>query len=184
VEMYQEGSLFMIDSSSTTAEVDAWGTVTTPAGTFSNVLRLKRTTESAGYMYYGGTFMHTADLSTIDYTWFKAGIHTSLITVSRFTDEDGYMVTWLTNPDAAGNRAIGEGRLFRIFPVPADDILYLEGAPVDRYSLYDSGGRLLMSGEGHGNSSLCLRTEQLEPGVCFLVVDSNGNRIRKKILIN
>ncbi len=182
-ELYKEGSLFMIDSSSASVEVDAWGTVTTPVGTFTDVLRMKRTTIASGYMYYDGNWVHTADLSTIVYSWFKAGIHTALINVSGFLDEEGYTLIWLTNPGSTGMEEPKTVPELRIWPNPATEFLNIESEAIEELTLYDIAGKLTLEANANGASSLRLTTSGLSRGSYLLEVRSGGATIRQIVVL-
>jgi len=183
-EMYQEGVLVMIDSTSTSVEVDAWGTVITPAGTFTDVLRMKRISLSSGYMYYGGKWIHTADLSSVDYTWFKAGIHTSLINVSGFLDEEGYTVVWLTNPNVTSVEESVLKPEIRVWPNPAAELLNVEARSIEGLNFYDITGRLIREVEGHGVDILSFSTTAFPRGSYVMEVQSGGARQRKIVVLH
>ena len=190
VEMLHLGKLFMLDSSTTSVEVDAWGTVSTPAGTFTDVLRMKRTTIAAGYMYHEGNWMFTSDLSTTDYSWFKAGIHTALVNISKFEDEDGYSMVYLTNPEITGMEAYPTEAdqaddLFRIYPNPVTDVLTLEcsSGNIESYILFDTSGRIVKQEKNCASHAVVLPTSDISSGSYILEISSGIEKSRKKVII-
>ena len=68
------GHYFMRDSSIVTVEADAYGTITTPAGEFQNVLRLKRTTIDYSWSNYGSGWIPLGSFTDIQYEWYSPDI--------------------------------------------------------------------------------------------------------------
>lgn len=100
-------------------EVDGYGTVITPNGTFSNVIRVHQTQVYTD-IYDFGTIDYNVDI----YSWIKAGVHwpiaslTSLVT-SQGSSEYG---TYYSGPADLGEQ---EELSFALFPNPAEDELHI-----------------------------------------------------------
>jgi hypothetical protein len=81
-----EGYYYMCDSTEVTVEVDAWGSITTPAGMFPNVLRLKNTATSRSWMRFdmGESWTYLGEFTTISYRWFANNIKVPVMMMQEF----------------------------------------------------------------------------------------------------
>jgi hypothetical protein len=80
------GYYYMHDSTEVTVVADAWGSMTTPAGLFSNVLRLKSTEVSRSWYKYdiGEPWTYMGEFTTISYHWYDAGIKVPVMIMYEF----------------------------------------------------------------------------------------------------
>ena len=85
------------DSSIVTVEADAYGAITTPAGQFQNVLRLKTTTIDYSWTNYDGTgWIPNGSFTDIQYQWYAPNIKVPVMSMSEAEWMPGsYMVQYL-----------------------------------------------------------------------------------------
>ncbi len=111
-----------------TVSVDAWGSLTTPLGTFS-VLRLKETKITrdtvdayVGFFWING-IQKTAD-STTKYIWWANNIGFPLVTAT--TDSSGMVsyVEWLKSFPVTGINELA-GTALRVYPNPAQNVIHI-----------------------------------------------------------
>lgn len=82
----EEGYYYYNDSTYATVEADAWGSITTPAGSFENVLRLK-TTEVSRLWYkddIGEPWVYLGKFTDISYQWYDANIKVPVMVMYEF----------------------------------------------------------------------------------------------------
>lgn len=82
----ENGYYYFHDSTEVTVEADAWGTITTPAETFPNVLRLKTTEVSRSWYKFdiGEPWMYMGEFTYISYHWYNAGIKAPVMVMHEF----------------------------------------------------------------------------------------------------
>ncbi|MEZ5071821.1 MAG: hypothetical protein R2751_12905 [Bacteroidales bacterium] len=110
----------MLDSVDVTVSVDAYGTVITPAGTYTDALRLKRRAVYKSYTEVSGEWIWTYDLDATEYHWLVAGIHTPVITVTQYDYDDpgAFMVQYLTNGQVSSVPKDRKERFCGCIPIP------------------------------------------------------------------
>lgn len=82
----------MVQKSWSTSEADAWGNISTPHGSYANVLRVKTTTTDSTLMYFSGNLVFEDGYVSISYTWY-AGNHRSPV-FEIIGDHDGEFIPW------------------------------------------------------------------------------------------
>ena len=117
------GYYYNRDSSIVTVEADAYGTITTPAGQFQNVLRIKTTTIDYSWTNYDGTgWIPNGSFTDIQYQWYAPNIKVPVMSMSEAEWMPGsYMVTYLVEhnfPTGINDRADYQ---LEIFPNPTSD---------------------------------------------------------------
>jgi hypothetical protein len=135
-----------------TVLIDAWGSLTTPLGTF-NVLRTKETKithDTTDIMFAGtwnpfpGTPQIAAD-SSVQYTWWANGVGFPLVTIQL--DSAGAMrqVQWLVVTPTAGINEASASVDMKLYPNPAvtDVTFELDGNKTKEIRVYDLAGRLI-----------------------------------------
>ena len=82
----EDGYYYFHDSTSATVEADAWGSITTPAGSFQNVLRLKTTEVSRSWYKFdiGEPWMYMGEFIYISYHWYDAAIKVPVMVIHEF----------------------------------------------------------------------------------------------------
>lgn len=80
------GYYYFNDSTYVTVEADAWGSITTPAGSFQNVLRLKTTEVSRSWYKFdiSEPWMYLGEFTDISYHWYDANIKVPVMVMHEF----------------------------------------------------------------------------------------------------
>ena len=95
------GTIFGFRNGSSTVVADAWGTLTTPAASYTNTLRVKYTDSYLDSTFLSGAWQ-VKNYSMTTYLWFKSGIHYPLMGISYVTGAS-------TSSNAYWIRATGVG---------------------------------------------------------------------------
>lgn len=70
----ENGVLLAVETGTIDAQVDGYGTLITPAGTFTDVLRVAYQTESSTNLSFNGIEISSSESTGVEYQYFKAGI--------------------------------------------------------------------------------------------------------------
>ncbi len=172
--------------------VDAWGTITTPAGTF-NCLRQKKIQARIDSSWFfdsqAGTwsFMNTYSDTTVFYDWVSNSTSAGFILaeISYFKSSNTYSgVYWMKNM-MAGIEEPGNLQTISVYPNPCSDILMVQTSRRSLIELWDTKGILLRKWE---QTSLLHSTDisSLSDGIYLLVVKDikdSSHSVFKKIII-
>jgi hypothetical protein len=82
VNQLDGGVISATDIGSLDAQVDGYGTLTTPAGTYTDVLRVRYEIVSTTVLSINGVIMSTSENSGVEYQFFKSGIPIPLARVT------------------------------------------------------------------------------------------------------
>ena len=136
-----------------TVIVDAWGSLTTPLGTY-NVIRSKETkvnhdTTDAFSSTFGGIWVpaiQTAADSVVTYTWWANGIGFPIATATMDSTGALKSVQWLKSlPATAGINELVSAVTVNVFPNPAENELNItiDGSKTVSIQVFDVSGRLI-----------------------------------------
>jgi hypothetical protein len=161
---YMEG-MVIHEWGTITVTADAWGSVTTPEGTYHNTLRVKSERTYTDSIWVSGVFVSANTYTQSDYGWHTATSHSPVISIS--ITSDGITATYRT--DALG---IGEERLSKaqinVYPNPAVNSIHAElpeGSDItsDIY-IFDLNGRQVAQLRKTGTCQFSADISQLVPG--------------------
>ncbi len=106
---------------------DAWGTLTTPTGTYTNVLRVHTTTVTRDSLEIIPGFPTVDSSMTESYNWYVSGFHSPLLTVNMDTAgsatpyvSDAKYFKAITTP-STGIREVAKAGTLGIYPNPANN---------------------------------------------------------------
>ncbi len=142
------GFYFWRDSSFVTIEADAWGSITTPAGTFSNVLRIKRTTQSYTWNRFAisSPWIFLGMFESIDYDWFDPSIGINVFGIRKDLDIPGLdavdVLTYYNNPVGIEDRLLLDN--IDIAPNPASNFVNIisdHQTKIQEYTIYTLSGK-------------------------------------------
>lgn len=71
---------------------------------------------------------------------------------------------------------------FRIYPIPARDILHIESKGIFTYKLFNSSGKTVLIATSENDKRVQISLSGLEPGVYFVIIQMEGNVYQKKIV--
>lgn len=131
--------------------IDAWGSLTTPLGTF-NVIRSKETKVTHDTLdgliqlfgsWYNGA-VKSAD-STVTYTWWANGVGFPLVTATMDSTGAVKSVQWLVVLPVTGINEVLSSANVTVFPNPAENELNItiDGSKTESVQLFDITGRLM-----------------------------------------
>lgn len=178
-----------------TNEVDGWGTVTTPYGTF-DALRVKSTVMETDSFYLDtlGVGFATPPITTIEYKWMSPG---KGIPVLQINTQVGGIVSSITYRDTVNTTSVESHTLKSepvIFPNPSNNDVYakvdMNQSGIYKFDIYSIDGRLISSRKisalkGEMTQQLNLGGQSLESGQYLLQVSNeNGQVFSGKFNIN
>jgi len=156
---YTNGATFY-RTGTTTALADGWGTLKTPAGTFANTLRVKRTSTYRDSIVGIGVVFN---ITLVTYLWYNPGVRDFLMNQAALTttpagSTSGTTVTtasYRTNVSVSVDE-VAAGSNFLVGPNPARDAVSVRWADRAQGSvvLTDAAGRIVLRATGLGSASL------------------------------
>ncbi len=151
VDSFSVGDQLFIDRDSTVNTVDAWGTATTPGGTF-DVLRLRLDSQSSTEIYQADTLVFSDESSDIAYDWIS-NTHFIVAAIQgpdggtdpNFTQAQAIQMLAAVSTDLAPDSEFREDALLSaVWPNPSSATTNISITAVDRgadLAVYDLLGR-------------------------------------------
>lgn len=179
---FVNGGYTFYRTGTTTVTADGYGTLTTPNGTYTNVLRIHYVQTYQDSAYVGTPYIIA--YSNDEYLWYKEGIHLPLATV--------YTLTANGSPTTAGTYTTGNLGIdnpsalissSNIYPNPATDIVNIEFTLTENQKadvrLFNAIGEQLTINQStngfQGENNMQLDVADLSEGVYFAQIMLNGN---------
>ncbi len=162
-------------SGTITCEVDGYGTLITPSGTYTNVLRVHSVQD-----YTDSYSMGSLDVTIDNYTWIKAGFHQELAMVQTMASDvgSGSSAYYASNTLGLDNNEFSS---LKLYPNPAQSNLKIDlDTPVDQIQVTDLNGRLVDVSFDKGTRMLDI--SQLNSGIYYVVIYSNNSSSVRKIV--
>jgi len=178
-----------------TITADAYGSLTTPAGTYPSTLRVKSYEKGLDSAFISGTFYSVTKDSSLSYSWFQNSPSLILMSINRDgantkTTSASYLSSFVndienhTTPFAA----------MSLFPNPASDATGLsyvnKNATHVTIELFDLNGRFIaiLANENQpvGKQTLAIDTKalQLNAGLYFVRISSPNGSETVKLSVN
>ncbi len=160
---------------SVTSEVDGYGTLITPSGTYTNVLRIHSVHTSTD-TYMGQSLTGTIDM----YTWIQAGFHCELAVVQNINMMGNVQTVgyYATNALGLSDNAAG---VLVMHPNPAQDLVSLKhDQQIDNAEVRDLNGRIAAAEFNQSNNSIDV--SKLPAGVYYVTVYSNNSSTVQKLI--
>jgi hypothetical protein len=162
------------------AEYSGTGTLITPEGTFTNVVRIKSTQTNTD-TYSGGTI----NSSIVAYNWYKAGVHHELANVSLITGTSTSQSAYYT--DVPANLGLEESELINllVFPNPSNGTIHINSdEQINTIEVYQLSGELAAQ-QTVNNTSSEMDLSGLNSGMYLMkVYGQNGAVSVKRITKN
>ncbi len=167
-------------TTNTQSEYSGTGTLITPEGTFTNVVRIKSTQTNTD-TYSGGTI----NSSVVAYNWYKAGVTHELANVSDITGSSTSQSAYYTSVPA--NLGLEESELINLlmFPNPTNGTIYINSDEViSKIEVYQLSGELAME-QTVNNTSSEMNLSELNTGMYLVkVYGTNGAVSVKRVTKN
>jgi hypothetical protein len=185
--MSNMGFYFWRDSSFVVTEADAYGSITTPAATYNNVIRIKRTTYQSTWNRFApeSPWMFMGMFQSVDYDWFNPSIGVNVFGIHKDLDLptfDGVdVLTYYNSPVGLGDTEVSTN--IQIAPNPAIDyfqVMNSRNAVILEYTLYDIAGNMVMHSAFDGQK---INVSGLCSGHYIVELKSTQNVIRKQLII-
>jgi hypothetical protein len=168
----------------TTVTADGWGTLTTPAGTFVNVMRVHLV-----QVYQDSTNISSTPFvityNNDEYAWYLNGNHNAIAAVYTLTTSAGGPFTGGLYLDNVVNSIEEQNSIsaLSLYPNPANDHVNLSYTLTDSrsitFSVYDASGKVVEAGTSsqaqEGENSILISVAELPDGIYFATVTSEGN---------
>lgn len=172
-------------------EVDAWGSMSTPIGTY-DVLRiheLREVTDSiwGKVPFFGWQFIDEEQSTEERYIWWSDDPAVGYILANLNIDPsngDVLSAEFMAEPNAPALSRHVKAVEPHIYPNPVRDLLHVEivGAKYIQLHVYDLSGRLLLQKRLSGATGE-ISVEYLDKGLYLLEYNISGQKGRKKILV-
>lgn len=172
-------------SGTVTVTADAYGTIITPAGTFTNVLRvhLYEVYQDSANLF-GTPFI--VDYTNDEYMWYQEGFHYQVATTGILTSVPGSVYSYATYASSGAvtlEDAAGDATSSQLFPNPASEHVVISVALTESHAvgveLYTAMGQHVQALEavpyGVGAHRLQLDVDGLPEGVYFAKVMLDGH---------
>lgn len=186
---FVNGGYTFYRTGSTTITADGYGTLITPAGTFTNVTRIHMVQDYQDSAYFGTPYVVT--YLNDEYLWYVDGTHASLAACFTFTTSAG------GGPTTSGfflGTAVGIDDInaslssFNLYPSPATDKITLDFTLTENKNvavqLFNSLGQKMdinQSAEGfQGANTIQLDVATLPEGIYFASILLEGNTAATK----
>jgi hypothetical protein len=182
-------SVYFKQVSSVAWNVDAFGDVILPSGTYSS-LRLKKIELGIDSVYVhvnGVWYADTANSGVVDtsleYTWWTNDVSMYFrILEIDYTNNTTNDVVFLTQPQVSSVINLSAEN-FNVYPIPATDFLTVEAEnnELTILNLVDLNGKLILNKQF--NTSTNLDLSYLAKGIYYLNLNTDEGKLTKKIVI-
>jgi hypothetical protein len=184
---FTSNSITFNRTGTTTVTYDGYGTLTTPAGTFSNVARIHLVQD-----YKDVSSFPTITYHNDEYIWYANGFHEGLASVFTLTNSLGGSATQVgTYLDATPGLPtfINEWNMnasVSSYPNPATNVVYFTSdTPISGIELYDLKGELVLSEKVNSMLDTGISVEDMNSGIYLAKINTiNGTVVTKKITLN
>lgn len=157
------------------SEYSGTGTLITPEGTFTNVVRIKSTQTNTD-TYAGGTI----NSSIVAYNWYKAGVNHELANVSDITGAQTSQSAYYTSVPA--NLGLDDNELINLlmFPNPTTGSIHINSDEViSKVAVYQLSGELVLE-QSSNNTSLEMDLSDLNTGMYLVKVYGKDGAVSVK----
>lgn len=170
---------------------DAYGTLITPAGTFTNTIRMHVTSYLAD-THFVSTPVFVQYFRTEDYYWYEPGTHRWLLGIHKLVDsadaiESIARVTFSTPTALVGVADVGANKEVSVFPNPASSVFHVAlpaGYEEADIALTDMTGRVLTSAPGKRGLQREVPVLGLPPGVYMMQVRKGVTEVVRKVVVD
>ncbi len=159
------------------SEVDGWGSVTTPHGTY-NALRVRHLIQEYDSIYMDfsglGTWIPLPVPDRYEYEWWANGMKEPVLRITTnviLGNETPTTIEYIDDYQSGAGLNELEQHL-SVYPNPTTDEIHIEGISNYVYNILSADGKIVMNGESAGDVTVDVRS--LAPGAYKLVVNAGG----------
>ena len=170
-----------------TSEVDGWGSITTPYGTF-DALRIKHEIHEIDSIYYGGfgIWIPLALPTSYQYEWWTNGKKEPILRVSTSVTLGNESITAIEYRDSLRDLTAGFNELtldYSIFPNPAtNSISIISGKSINQIEIQDVAGKTIRNIQLLPSNKVEINTSELLQGIYYIKVYAD-NEISTKSFV-
>ncbi|MBI3240447.1 MAG: T9SS type A sorting domain-containing protein [Flavobacteriia bacterium] len=159
-----------------TAEADAYGTLITPEGTFTNVMRV----------HYSQDYKDSCSITEVTYlsdvyVWYKDGFHNELASVSSLTTSQGSTTQYAGYLETAGLGLTEEENVaLSVYPNPATDLATIRlkaNESMKALTVTDMNGRVIDVSYTSNTNGLSLDVSSLDAGLYLIELHYESGEI-------
>lgn len=165
---FTSGGFLFTRTGTISNEVDGYGTLITPQGTYTNVLRVHSVQE------YTDVFdMGSMDVVIDNYTWIKAGIHNEIAMVQTMTSDvgSGSSAYYISNTLGIDKNELSS---LKVYPNPSNDQITVSNSDrIDFVEISDLNGKIVYTANT-GSLVEVIDISRLENGIYYLTIHSNN----------
>lgn len=160
---------------------DGYGTVKTPMGTYTNVLRVKK--ESTIMISMGGAPVSTTKMTT--YSWYKNNREVIAVfsvsnLLSPITQPLPSRFQYTNNNIVLGTGEVDDIKSLVVYPNPSSDFITIKNEKIiDKIELSDAGGRKILEFKGVNTIDISKQPS----GVYYLKIDLKNEKTQIKKII-
>ncbi len=170
------------------SEVDGWGTVTTPLGTFP-ALRVRHDINEVDSIYqtfFGtGGWIGTPAIERTEYEWWTNGKKEYLLKVVATNVNGNQNISSIEFQEQYLGLDAGLTELSNelvLYPNPVEDLCFFESTlAVDEVVFYDQMGAKVSTSSFNGVQNAYIDIQELKPGVYFCHLQTNKGIIVRKL---
>ncbi len=159
-----------------TVTADAWGSVTTPTGTY-NALRIKSERTYTDSVWVSGVFVSANTYTQTSYEWYTSTSHSSVVSIS--ITSDGTTATYRTDALGVGERHLLHSQI-DVYPNPATnriDVKLPKGSKVDMdIYILDIQGKQVAQLMKTGSDEFSADISALAPGEYVIPIKINSEK--------
>lgn len=174
---------------STSAVVDGYGTLKTPAGTFPNCLRVKITQTVSDTFYYQGQYTSDQQTNTVSYNWI-AQSYPGLTLMNISTGQGPIQAidyAFYVDVNTTGINELENGAIsVAVYPNPATDVMHLTfSEPVQdaTVALFDLTGRQVFAKPVNVTGETTLTTTDFAKGIYVLKLITKQGVSSQRVVI-
>jgi hypothetical protein len=170
---------------------DAFGSITTPFGTFNNVLRIHEQIEQydSAYAYMGASLLYGLQMkheSKNRYTWWSNTVNYPVCIVHADASNNVTAVEWYQGEGFTSVQQSAQESFVNVYPNPASTKVYVkvqnESVELCKFMLYDAQGRTIIAPVTFSGETV-INIEGLSAGWYFWNLVQNNTVIKGKIQI-
>jgi len=169
-------------------EVDGWGTVTTPLGTFS-AIRVRHDIHEIDSVYqtfFGtGSWFGTPPIDRTEYEWWTNGKKEYLLKVVASNFNGNQTVSSIEYQEQYLGLDAGMKELnmkMNVYPNPTEDLCFFESSTaVNEVAFYNQMGEQVLNASFNGVQSAYIDIQQLQAGIYTCHLHTNNGIIVRKV---
>lgn len=181
---YSEMGMLYITNGTITSEADAYGTVSTPNGTFTDVLRIKSTDTETSETWINDVLISTETVTYVTYDWYHGSSKYPVVSIDY--DPEYPEDTSITYFSVSTGTNEMESNAVSVCPNPANDMVKINTTDYhvgNKMNILNSNGMVVFSTTIQDNN-LIVPVSDFNNGLYFIVIATeNGVKRAGKFVV-